>query len=130
VHSVRILIADDNQMIRRAMATLLSAEPEWEVCGEACDGTDTIAKSRELRPDLVLIDVRMPGKSGLETARTLRQEMPGIRTIIISDHDASLLLPAVREAGADGCVDKARVGSDLIPAIKSLGAGTGKPNAA
>lgn len=127
---MRILIADDNEMIRRAMATLLSAEPEWEICGEACDGADTIAKSRELRPDLVLIDVSMPGKSGLETARTLRQEMPEIRTLIISDHDAAQLLPAAREAGADGCVDKARVGSDLIPAIKSLGVGTRKPNSA
>lgn len=122
---MRILIADDNEMIRRAMATLLSAEPEWEVCGEARDGTDTIAKSRELRPDLVLIDVSMPGKSGLETARTLRQEMPEIRTLIISDHDASQLLTVAREVGADGCVDKARVGSDLISAIKSLGAGAG-----
>ena len=127
---MRIVIADDNEMIRRAIATLLAAEPKWEVCGEACDGTDTIAKARELRPDLVLIDVSMPGKSGLETARTLRQEMPEIRTLIISDHDATQLLAAAREAGADGCVDKARAGSDLIGAIKSLGAGTGKPNAA
>ncbi len=75
---------------------------------------------QELRPDLLLLDVSMPVLNGLETARLVRQENPQIKIVIFSQHDAILLLPNALQAGADTCLDKAQLGSDLIGAIRSL----------
>jgi DNA-binding NarL/FixJ family response regulator len=117
---MRILIADDSEMIRHAVRGLLSAQADWEISGEACDGPQALEKSRELRPDLILLDINMPGSTGLQTARRIRQEIPETKILIMSLHDAVRFLPTVREAGADGCVDKARLAIDLVEAIKKL----------
>jgi DNA-binding NarL/FixJ family response regulator len=117
---MRILIADDSEVMRRAVRGLLSTEPGWEVCGEAADGPGAFEKARELQPHLVLLDINMPGTTGLQTARRIRQEVPLTKILIMTLHDAARFLPAVREAGADGCVDKARLGNDLIDMIKKL----------
>jgi DNA-binding NarL/FixJ family response regulator len=117
---VRILIADDNEMIRRAVRGLLSSETTWQICGEAIDGAGTLLKARELLPDLILLDISMPGKNGLEVARLLRQEVPEAKIVVISQHDAMQLLPRVLEAGAHACVDKGRLSMNLIVTIKSI----------
>lgn len=117
---MRILIADDNERIRRGLTEILSAEKNWVVCGEASDGAEAVGMSRKLLPDLVLLDMNMPGASGFETTRLLRREMPGIRILIITYHDCVRLLPAALEAGADGCVEKGRIAADLIAAIAAL----------
>jgi len=117
---MRILIADDSEVMRRAVRGLLSTEPGWEICGEAADGPGALEKARELQPHLVLLDINMPGTTGLQTARRIRQEVPPTKILIMTLHDAARFLPTVREAGADGCVDKARLGSDLIDAIKKV----------
>ena len=117
---MRILIADDNQPVRRGVKSLLSAEKDWQVCGEASDGTEALALSRELRPDLVLLDISMPGISGLETSRALREEFPHMKILLMSHHDPIHVLPNSREAGADGCIDKGRLGADLLRVIKAL----------
>jgi DNA-binding NarL/FixJ family response regulator len=117
---MRILIVDDNERIRRGVSGILSSEPDWQVCGEASDGMDGIAKARELQPDLVLLDVSMPGMDGLETARLFRQEKLTAKILILSQHDPTHLLPGALEAGAQGCVDKSRLITDLVLAIKAL----------
>jgi DNA-binding NarL/FixJ family response regulator len=117
---MRILIVDDNERVRRGLTAVLSYDKDWQVCGEARDGTEALEKTRELFPDLVLLDVSMPGMDGLETARRLRREHPSVKILILSQHDPVALLPQALEAGADGCVDKSRVGSDLVMAIKSV----------
>ena len=99
---------------------ILSSEPNWKVVGEAKDGHEALAKSRDLLPELILLDISMPGPNGLETARLLRQEMPELKILIISQNDASLLLPSALKVGAQGCVDKSRLGTDLVPAIKAI----------
>jgi DNA-binding NarL/FixJ family response regulator len=68
---VRILIADDNEMVRRRLAGILSSVPRWEVCGQAIDGQEAMQKAAELLPDLILLDISMPGLSGLEATRLL-----------------------------------------------------------
>ena len=117
---MRILIADDNERVRRGIAGVLASQKDWEVCGEAEDGTQAIQKAMELRPDLVLLDVSMPGMDGLETARRLRRGQAEIKILVLSQHDAAQLLPQALNAGANGCVDKSRIGADLVRTIKSI----------
>jgi two-component system, NarL family, response regulator NreC len=117
---VRILIVDDNEMVRRGVRRLLFPQTTWEVCGEAINGTEAVQKARELLPDLILLDVSMPGISGLEAARLLRQEVPKAKILVMSQHDPAQLLPRVLEAGAHGCVDKSSLSTNLLPTIDSI----------
>jgi DNA-binding NarL/FixJ family response regulator len=117
---MRILIADDSEPVRRAVRRLLSMETGWDVCGEASDGQDALQKTRELHPDLVLLDIHMPVASGFETARLIRKENSQIKILIMTQGDAEQNLPSSLRAGADGCIDKARVATDLVPSIKNL----------
>jgi two-component system, NarL family, response regulator NreC len=117
---VRILIADDNQLVRRGITGILLDVQDYKICGEAADAKEMIQKALELHPDLVLLDVSMPDMNGLDAARVLRKQVPDIKILVISQHDPRQLLPRSLEAGANGCVDKARVATDLLPAIQSL----------
>ncbi|MFZ1205879.1 MAG: response regulator transcription factor [Candidatus Acidiferrales bacterium] len=121
---MRILIADDNEQVRRGVASFLAAEPGCQICGEAADGQQAVQMAREFAPDVVLLDVSMPGVSGLETARLLRQEAPKVKIIMMSQHDPVQLLPQALQAGAHACVDKCRVTTDLVTTIRSV---TGSP---
>ena len=117
---MRILIADDSDMVRRGVVRILASVTNWEVCGEARDGSEALRKARELLPDLILLDISMPGINGLEVARLLRQEVPETKILVISQHDPIQLLPRAIEAGAHACVDKSRLGSDLVATMESL----------
>jgi len=116
---MRILIADDNLQVRRGVAAILSGE-NWEICGEASDGREVIEQARTLAPDVVLLDVRMPGLNGLEIAEQLRKEMPVAKILIMSQYDPSHLEPRALAAGANACIDKARLATDLVEIIKRL----------
>jgi two-component system response regulator NreC len=118
---MRILVADDNAAVRRGVLDILARDRNYEVCGEAKDGADAIQKAKDLIPDLVLLDVSLPGLNGLEVARHLCQEIPGTAIVILSQHDPGVLLPRARELGARACVDKSRLGTDLLRTIASLG---------
>lgn len=116
---MRILIVDDNAAVRRGIAGVL-ARGNLEVCGEAENGMEAVQKVGELLPDLILLDISMPGWDGLETARHIRRASPDTKILILSQHDPANVLPGALEAGAQGCLDKSRLGSDLLPAIKNL----------
>jgi DNA-binding NarL/FixJ family response regulator len=117
---MQILIVDDNEMVRRGVSELLSSRPAWQVCGHAGDGKEAVRKARELRPDIVLLDISMPGANGLDVVHTLRHEMPETKIVIMSQHDPILVLPRALEAGAHACVDKDRLSTDLLPTIECL----------
>jgi DNA-binding NarL/FixJ family response regulator len=117
---MRILIADDNDLVRRGVIRLLSAETDWTVCGEARDGLEVLQKARELLPDLILLDIRMPGVNGLEATRRLRLELPEAKILVITQHDSAQMWPSIVEAGGDACLDKAHLGTDLVATIKGL----------
>jgi len=100
---------------------ILARVANWEVCGEARDGSEALRKARELLPDLILLDISMPGTNGLQVARLLRQEVPEAKILVISQHDPIQLLPRALEAGAHACLDKSRLDPDLVAAMESLG---------
>ena len=117
---MRILVADDNEWVRRGVLNILAPMSHWEVCGEAKDGAETIERAAELAPDLILLDVSMPGLNGLDVARLLREKVPATKILIMSQHDPVLLLPRAIEAGAHACVDKSHLSTELLPTIASM----------
>jgi DNA-binding NarL/FixJ family response regulator len=117
---MRVLIPDDNELVRRGIAKLLSADKELEICGEASNSSETFQKVDELMPDVILLDISMPGMNGLNTAQLLRQKRPALKILIVSQHDLNQLLPLSLEAGAHGCIDKVRIATDLLPTLKTL----------
>jgi DNA-binding NarL/FixJ family response regulator len=114
---VRILIVDDNEMVRRGVKLVLSSCPTYAVCGEASNGKEAVAKARQLQPDLILLDISMPGSNGFETAAAIRREFPSVKIIILSQHDKKRLLPGALEAGADDCIDKNSLSAELLVTI-------------
>src|SRR5690348_4418802 len=88
-HLMRILVVDDHQVVRRGLRSLLEAEKDLQVCGEAVDGRDAIAKAQELRPDAIVMDISMPNLNGLDATRELTRLLPEIRIVILTQHDSS-----------------------------------------
>jgi DNA-binding NarL/FixJ family response regulator len=117
---LRILIADDSGIVRSAVAGLLASEPTWEICGEAPNGTEALQRTRELRPDIILLDISMPGIGGLDVARHLRRDFPKLKIIVMSQHDPAHMRARVLEAGGHACLDKGLLGIELIATIKNL----------
>jgi DNA-binding NarL/FixJ family response regulator len=117
---MRILVADDSDTVRRGIVGLLAAEKSFEVCGEVANGADCLLRARELRPELVLLDISMPGLNGLEVASQLRREFPDLKILILSHHDPAVMEASTRTAGADGCIDKGRLGTELLPKVRTL----------
>ncbi len=117
---MRILIVDDNAAVRRGVAGILQSEKTWNVCGEAHDGNDALQKAADLIPDLILLDISMPGLGGLDVARRLRNNLPAVKILMMSQHDPAYMLPRALEAGAQGSVDKSRLSLDLVTAIRNV----------
>jgi two-component system, NarL family, response regulator NreC len=117
---MRILIADDNERVRAGVAMLVSSNPDCIVCGQAKDGQEAVTMARELQPDVILIDVSMPILNGLDATRLIRAHVPNSNILVMSQHDPAMLLPRALEAGANACVDKSRLGTDLLAAIANL----------
>ena len=117
---LNILIADDHEVIRRALRSLLLSRPEWTVCGEAADGAEAVEIARQKQPDVVLMDVSMPEMNGVEATRIIRREYPGIRVLMVSQNDPEVTRRQAEEAGASGYVAKADLSRSLLGAIDSI----------
>jgi PAS domain S-box-containing protein len=118
--AVRILIADDHEVVRRGVRSLLESRKEWDICGEAVDGRDAVKKAKELKPDVVVLDISMPHLNGFEAARLIRAEVPQSKILILSQHNASEMLQTALDAGARGYVSKADVSRDLLAAVEAI----------
>src|ERR1700719_649711 len=121
--SLRILIVDDHETVRRGVRALLSSRRDWVVCGEAGDGFEAVEKAKSLRPDVVLMDISMPRMDGVEATRIIRREVPESKIIIVSQNDPIVASSQAAEIDAGGYVNKADLARDLLPAVESLVAG-------
>lgn len=120
----RILIVDDHQIVRQGVRSLLAEmRPDWEICGEAENAAEALNAIRTLRPDLTVLDITMPGSSGLELASRVRTlGLPG-KILIFTMHHSERLLVDVRAAGAEGYVLKSQAANDLVYAVERVLAG-------
>ena len=118
--TLRILIADDHDVVRQGLRALLEAQPGWEICGEAATGRETVEKTRKLKPDIVLLDIIMPELNGLEVLRRIRKATPETQVLVLTMHESEDLIGQALKAGARGFMLKSDAGRDLITAIDAL----------
>jgi DNA-binding NarL/FixJ family response regulator len=118
--AVRILVADDHEVVRRGLCALLEARSGWQVCGEAADGRDAVTKARELRPDIVVMDIGMPSLNGLAAAAQIMQANPRQRILILTITNSEQVIREVLEVGARGFVLKSDAARDLVNAVDAL----------
>ncbi len=120
---IRILIADDQTLVRDGFRMILDAQEDFDVVGEAADGAQAVAKARELRPDIVLMDVRMPGRDGLDATRELVNSFADIRVVILTTFDLNEYVYEAMRAGASGFLLKDVPRAQLIAGVRTVAAG-------
>jgi two-component system invasion response regulator UvrY len=120
----RVVIADDHDIVREGIRRILTRlRPKWEICGEAGNGEESVQLVTALKPNVVVLDITMPGISGLEAARRITKLELGCRILIFTVHDSDWLRSEIRDTGAHGYVQKSQVARDLVTAIECLLAG-------
>ena len=117
-HEIRVLLADDHAVLRAGLKALLVLEPDIEVVGEVGTGEEAVERTRALRPDVVVMDLGMPGMGGLEATREITAMEPRARVLVLSSHTEEEFLLPVLEAGGSGYVQKTHADQDLISAIR------------
>jgi DNA-binding NarL/FixJ family response regulator len=119
----RLLIADDHAIVREGIRALLSGSPNLEIVGDAADGREVVRLAVTLAPDLILMDLCMPGSNGTESIRTIKRRIPGVKIIVLTVQRTEEHIRAALDAGADGYILKDDSGSELLTALQSIEAG-------
>src|ERR1700687_883355 len=117
---LRILIADDHEVVRHGLCRLLEARDGWEICGEAKDGREAVEMAKQLKPDVVILDVGMPNLNGLAATRQLTQHNPNQKVIVLTITDTDQVIRDALDAGARGFVLKSDAARDLVSAVEAL----------
>ena len=117
----RILLADDHEIVRRGLCALLRAQPDWEVCGEASNGREAVEKALQLKPEVVILDLRLPGMTGLEVLRTLRDRGTTTPILVLTAQDAVDFKVQALRMGADDYVTKPFAFEELLARVEALG---------
>lgn len=120
MEQTRILIADDHTVVRSGLKLILGAQPDFEVVGEAANGPDAITTTKSLMPDVLLLDVAMPGLNGVEVARAVHAEAPGVRIVVLTMYDDQAYLQQFLEIGVAGYVLKQAADTELVAAIRAV----------
>ena len=119
IPSNRIMVVDDHEAARRGIRSVLAADPTLDVVCEAADAEEALAKVQDLRPDIILLDISLPGESGIQAAAKVRAFSPESRIIFVSQHDSVQIARDALSAGALGYVVKSDAGKDLLSAIEA-----------
>jgi DNA-binding NarL/FixJ family response regulator len=117
---LRVLIADDHDLIRRGVRDLLTARSGWQVVGEACNGADAVQKAVSLRPDVAILDFSMPELNGPAAAAQITEKAPGTGVVVLTMHDSEQVMREVLQAGARGLVLKSDADRDLLEAVEAV----------
>jgi DNA-binding NarL/FixJ family response regulator len=117
---LRILIADDHEVVRRGLCNLLQARIDWEICGEAQDGRQAVDMAKQLKPDVVILDIGMPNLNGLAATRQIAQQNPQAKIIVLTITDSDQVIREALDAGARGFVLKSDAARDLVSAVEAL----------
>jgi len=120
---IRILVVDDHEVVRRVICSLLSSDPALDVVCQTADGEGAVKKAEELQPDLVLLDISLPGISGIEAGRRIRGVSPNSYIIFLSQHDSLQMVEDALRVGGHGYVTKMDAGAELLKAIRTVSAG-------
>lgn len=118
--TVRILIADDHEIVRRGVRALLESQPGWVVSGEAATGREATEKVMQLKPDVVILDISMPDLNGLEATRHIVRSFPRTKVLLLTIHESERVMAEMLEAGALGYVLKSDAAESLVAAVKAL----------
>lgn len=117
---LRILVADDHEVMRNGMRALIEQEPGWEVCGTAVNGQEAVDTAKRLKPEVVVLDMTMPELDGLEALRQIKRALPDTEVVIFSAHHSEEVIERLFDAGAKSYIQKSDAGRHLVSAIKSL----------
>jgi len=128
--TIRVILADDHRILRQSLANLLAKEPDLDVVGLASTGDEAIELTRKLSPDVVVMDITMPGMGGIEATRHLVKENPGLAVVSLSMHEEEAMASAMKRAGASACLTKGGPAEILITEIRKFGKRAGAGNRA
>ena len=120
---LRILVADDHELVRRGIRGLLRARRGWTVVGEAANGREAVEKTNKLKPDVVILDISMPDLDGLQATRRIRDAVPTTEVVVLTMHESDQMVRRVLDAGALGFVLKSDLAKHLVTAVKDVSAG-------
>jgi len=123
MEKINIFLADDHAIVREGLKRLLENEPDLALVGEADNGADVVSQVLARRPDVVVLDINMPGMNGVEVARLLRQHCPEVKVLVLTMHEEIAYARKVFDAGAQGFILKRAAAAELIPAIRAVAAG-------
>src|SRR5260221_13186027 len=118
--TLRVLVADDHEIVRKGLRSILEEQPGWEVGGEACDGREAVDKARTLKPDVTVVDVSMPGLNGLEATRQMLRQNAETKVLILTMHESDPLIREVLDVGARGYLLKSDATKDLVNAVEAI----------
>ena len=116
---VRVLLAEDHHLVRQGLRALLEREPDVEIVGEAADGLEALHLIKDLQPDIVLMDITMPGLNGLEVLRRVRSRLPEVRVLVLSVHEGEEYVLRALQAGASGYLLKRSLSAELLVALRA-----------
>jgi DNA-binding NarL/FixJ family response regulator len=117
---LRILIVDDHEAVRAGVRAILASRNDMEVCGEASNGQEAIAKALELRPDLIILDINMPILGGITAAKEIKVRLPQVLILLFSIHQSNQLVREAKLLGVQGYVNKSQAGATLLNAVDAV----------
>ena len=117
---MRVLIADDHQMIRKGISSILQSRKDIVICGEAANGEEAVSETRRLKPDLLILDISLPDSSGLEVAMAIRRIAPDVSILLLSAYGGKQLIEEVKRRGFEGFISKSDAAKTLLGAVDAI----------